>query len=162
MHRALRGTGDDVDRKKPDPKIYKMAAERLGVSPEECVVVEDSMIGLQVCVHGNSETKFTKEGWATVWGAHQVETVFRSDGIGSAWQCGSEPWCLISRAPAYAVYLCARILPSQLREDSHFHLGVGHGTRVAHAGGNRRRHAVHYHLHAIHQVSGDRMLGWLH
>ncbi|GLC75111.1 hypothetical protein PLESTF_001595100 [Pleodorina starrii] len=39
--------GDDVDKKKPDPKIYRVAAERLGLSPAECVVVEDSMIGLQ-------------------------------------------------------------------------------------------------------------------
>ncbi|KAG2485807.1 hypothetical protein HYH03_015518 [Edaphochlamys debaryana] len=39
--------GDDVDKKKPDPTIYKIAAERLGVKPDECVVVEDSMIGLQ-------------------------------------------------------------------------------------------------------------------
>ncbi|GLI63176.1 hypothetical protein VaNZ11_005945 [Volvox africanus] len=39
--------GDDVDKKKPDPKIYRVAAERLGLSPSECVVVEDSMIGLQ-------------------------------------------------------------------------------------------------------------------
>ncbi|EFJ44392.1 hypothetical protein VOLCADRAFT_109931 [Volvox carteri f. nagariensis] len=39
--------GDDVDKKKPDPKIYKVAAERLGLDPAECVVVEDSMIGLQ-------------------------------------------------------------------------------------------------------------------
>ena len=38
--------GDMVPRKKPDPAIYLMAAEELGVSPENCVVVEDSHIGL--------------------------------------------------------------------------------------------------------------------
>jgi beta-phosphoglucomutase-like phosphatase (HAD superfamily) len=46
MH-AWRHAGDDVDRKKPDPTIYRVAAERLGVAPAECVVVEDSLIGLQ-------------------------------------------------------------------------------------------------------------------
>jgi HAD superfamily hydrolase (TIGR01509 family) len=40
-------TGDDVDKKKPDPTIYRVAAQKLGVAPGECVVVEDSMIGLQ-------------------------------------------------------------------------------------------------------------------
>ena len=40
--------GDDVDKKKPDPSIYKIAAERLKVDPKECLVVEDSTIGLQV------------------------------------------------------------------------------------------------------------------
>lgn len=43
-------TGDDVDKKKPDPTIYKVAATRLGVSPAECVVVEDSTIGLQAAL----------------------------------------------------------------------------------------------------------------
>lgn len=40
--------GDDVPMKKPDPVIYKIAAERLGVQPEQCLVIEDSTIGLQV------------------------------------------------------------------------------------------------------------------
>lgn len=40
--------GDDVPAKKPDPSIYTLAAERLGVQPAECLVVEDSAIGLQV------------------------------------------------------------------------------------------------------------------
>lgn len=39
--------GDDVPRKKPDPIIYQLAAERLGVDPGDCCVVEDSTIGLQ-------------------------------------------------------------------------------------------------------------------
>jgi beta-phosphoglucomutase-like phosphatase (HAD superfamily) len=40
--------GDDVDKKKPDPSIYRRAAEVLGVAPGNCLVVEDSVIGLQV------------------------------------------------------------------------------------------------------------------
>jgi HAD superfamily hydrolase (TIGR01509 family) len=40
--------GDDVDKKKPDPLIYRLAAERLNVHPGSCVVIEDSMIGLAV------------------------------------------------------------------------------------------------------------------
>ncbi|KAE8693236.1 Haloacid dehalogenase-like hydrolase domain-containing protein [Hibiscus syriacus] len=39
--------GDDVKEKKPDPSIYLTAAERLGVSEKDCLVVEDSVIGLQ-------------------------------------------------------------------------------------------------------------------
>jgi beta-phosphoglucomutase-like phosphatase (HAD superfamily) len=42
--------GDDVDKKKPDPKIYNIAAQKLGVEPSECVVVEDSLIGLQAAL----------------------------------------------------------------------------------------------------------------
>ena len=40
--------GDDVPKLKPDPIIYKIAAERLGVKPEECLVIEDSTVGYQV------------------------------------------------------------------------------------------------------------------
>ena len=39
--------GDDVPRKKPDPLIYNTAKDRIGVSPEKCVVIEDSMVGLR-------------------------------------------------------------------------------------------------------------------
>jgi cytidine deaminase len=39
-------TGDDVTRKKPDPQIYRLAAERLGLPPERCVVVEDAPVGV--------------------------------------------------------------------------------------------------------------------
>ncbi|KAL3584161.1 hypothetical protein D5086_015222 [Populus alba] len=39
---------DDVKEKKPDPSIYVTASKRLGVSERDCLVVEDSVIGLQV------------------------------------------------------------------------------------------------------------------
>lgn len=38
--------GDVVSRKKPDPEIYNLAKERLGLEPAECVVVEDNRNGL--------------------------------------------------------------------------------------------------------------------
>ncbi|OMO73051.1 HAD-superfamily hydrolase, subfamily IA, variant 3 [Corchorus olitorius] len=39
--------GDDVKEKKPDPLIYVTAAKKLGISEKDCLVVEDSVIGLQ-------------------------------------------------------------------------------------------------------------------
>ena len=38
--------GDVVSKKKPDPEIYNLASERLGIEPDECVVIEDSRNGL--------------------------------------------------------------------------------------------------------------------
>ena len=38
--------GDEVSRAKPDAEPYLLAASRLGVAPEACVVVEDSRIGV--------------------------------------------------------------------------------------------------------------------
>jgi FMN phosphatase YigB (HAD superfamily) len=43
--------GDDVPEKKPHPSIYRIAAERLQLTPAECLVVEDSTIGLRVGMH---------------------------------------------------------------------------------------------------------------
>lgn len=38
-------SGDDVERTKPNPEPYLLAAELLGVDPADCVVIEDSPIG---------------------------------------------------------------------------------------------------------------------
>lgn len=38
--------GDIVPKKKPNPAIYNLAAQELGVNPARCVVIEDSRIGL--------------------------------------------------------------------------------------------------------------------
>ena len=40
-------SGDDVKKGKPDPESYLLAAEKLGVSPEECLVLEDSVNGVK-------------------------------------------------------------------------------------------------------------------
>lgn len=38
--------GDDVERGKPHPDPYLLAAERLGVDPRECLAIEDSPTGV--------------------------------------------------------------------------------------------------------------------
>jgi sugar-phosphatase len=38
--------GDEITRGKPDPEGYLTAAKRLGISPADCVVVEDAPAGL--------------------------------------------------------------------------------------------------------------------
>ncbi|MCA1647214.1 MAG: HAD family phosphatase [Chloroflexi bacterium] len=45
--------GDDVEHGKPQPAIYLLAAERLGVPPERCLAIEDSPNGVQsACAAG--------------------------------------------------------------------------------------------------------------
>ena len=39
-------TGEDIEHKKPAPDIFRIAAERIGVRPERCVVVEDAITGV--------------------------------------------------------------------------------------------------------------------
>ena len=38
---------DQVERPKPNPEIYLLAAERLAIPPQECMVIEDSPPGVQ-------------------------------------------------------------------------------------------------------------------
>ena len=40
-------TADQVSRGKPHPEPYLLGAERVGVAPEQCIVIEDSLGGLR-------------------------------------------------------------------------------------------------------------------
>jgi beta-phosphoglucomutase-like phosphatase (HAD superfamily) len=47
LHRfASVSTGDEVARGKPAPDLFLLAASRLGMTPEKCVVLEDSEAGV--------------------------------------------------------------------------------------------------------------------
>ena len=39
--------GNDITRSKPDPEVFLLAAERLGLQPAECLVVEDAAAGIE-------------------------------------------------------------------------------------------------------------------
>lgn len=70
--------GDDVPKKKPDPLIYNLASQRLGVPHDRCLVVEDSLVGLR---------------------AAQVRT-----GGGGG---GGGVWCIYMFIAVYSRYACA-------------------------------------------------------
>ena len=40
-------TGNDVKNKKPHPELFLLAAERMGIAPANCVVIEDAPNGVQ-------------------------------------------------------------------------------------------------------------------
>lgn len=40
-------SAEDVHRGKPDPEVYLLAASRVGVPPERCIVVEDAAAGVE-------------------------------------------------------------------------------------------------------------------
>lgn len=46
-------SGQDVTHKKPDPEIFLKAAEKLGLSPAECLVVEDAVNGVAAAKAGD-------------------------------------------------------------------------------------------------------------
>ena len=59
--------GDDVTRKKPDPELFLIASQRIGVPPARCVVIEDAPNGVQAaraaggaCIAVTNSTTATK------------------------------------------------------------------------------------------------------
>lgn len=44
---AVTVTGRDVTRGKPDPQVFQLAAERLGIAPARCAVIEDAPAGIR-------------------------------------------------------------------------------------------------------------------
>jgi mannitol-1-/sugar-/sorbitol-6-phosphatase len=40
-------SAEDVHRGKPDPEVFLVAASKLGVPPERCIVVEDAPHGIE-------------------------------------------------------------------------------------------------------------------
>ena len=44
---SVRVSADDIDQGKPNPQVFLLAAQRLGVPPRRCVVIEDSVPGVQ-------------------------------------------------------------------------------------------------------------------
>ena len=48
--------GDDITKGKPDPEIFELAAKKLGIPPEHCIVFEDSPSGVQAAKRAGMKT----------------------------------------------------------------------------------------------------------
>ena len=46
---------DDVENGKPDPEIYLLVAQQLGVNKNQCIVIEDSLTGLKAAKNAQME-----------------------------------------------------------------------------------------------------------
>ncbi len=55
--------GDAVAAKKPDPAIYNLTLERLGIGPEDAIVIEDSRNGLLAAVGAGVRCVVTVSGY---------------------------------------------------------------------------------------------------
>lgn len=43
--------GNDITRSKPDPEVFERVAKKLGVEPEECLVIEDAIAGIEAAMN---------------------------------------------------------------------------------------------------------------
>jgi sugar-phosphatase len=71
---AVLVTADDVARGKPDPQAYLLAAGRLGVSPPECIVVEDAPAGVEAALAAGMRV-------IAVATTHPPEALARADAV---------------------------------------------------------------------------------
>lgn len=55
-------TGLDISKSKPDPEIFLLAAERLNVKPQDCLVIEDAASGIQAAKSAGMKTIGVVEG----------------------------------------------------------------------------------------------------
>jgi len=48
--------GNNITNSKPDPEVFLIAAERLGLKPADCLVVEDAAAGITAAIAGGMKT----------------------------------------------------------------------------------------------------------
>ena len=77
--------GNDVKQGKPAPDIFIAAADLLGLSPDQCVVFEDSHAGIRAAISGGFYCIgiCDERPKATLWEANQVHRSF--EGVASNW-----------------------------------------------------------------------------
>lgn len=56
--------GTNIQKSKPDPEVFLKGAEFLGVKPEECLVVEDAVAGIDAAKAGNMQAAGIGEAYS--------------------------------------------------------------------------------------------------
>jgi HAD superfamily hydrolase (TIGR01509 family) len=64
-------TGSDVEKKKPDPEIFQKASRLIGITPENCMVVEDAKSGIMAA----KAAGMSVIGITTAFSVKELETV---------------------------------------------------------------------------------------
>ena len=68
-------SGLDTTRSKPDPEVFLIAAKKLGLAPENCLVVEDSAAGIQAAKAAGMRTLGVGPYHGTLQADYDVESL---------------------------------------------------------------------------------------
>ena len=66
--------GNDVSTAKPDPEVFLIAAEKLGVWPEDCIVIEDAQAGIEAA----NSAGMTSVGIGDAKVLHQADFILKN------------------------------------------------------------------------------------
>ncbi len=47
--------GNDIEQSKPHPEVFLKACERLGIAPQQCLVIEDAKAGIESAIAANMD-----------------------------------------------------------------------------------------------------------
>jgi HAD superfamily hydrolase (TIGR01509 family) len=53
-------TQDDVEKSKPAPDLFLLAAEKMNVAPEKCLVFEDSQLGIEAAKKAGMQSVYVQ------------------------------------------------------------------------------------------------------
>lgn len=71
--------GLDTTKSKPDPEVFLVAANKLGLAPEECLVVEDSKAGIEAAAAGNMKSLAVGPFFETLGGDFKARMLCQVD-----------------------------------------------------------------------------------
>lgn len=57
-------TKDDVKAKKPNPEVHRMIMKKFNMSPEECLIIEDALIGVEAAKNAGIEVAVIYDKYA--------------------------------------------------------------------------------------------------
>ena len=68
--------GTQIKRSKPDPEVFLLAAEKLGLPAADCLVVEDAQAGIQAAQAGGMDAAGVGPAAKQAIGTYQLETIY--------------------------------------------------------------------------------------
>lgn len=71
--------GNQIERSKPDPEVFLLAARLLGLSPENCLVVEDADSGVEAAVNGGMRCLGVGSAAGNPTVTYQAQTLAQAD-----------------------------------------------------------------------------------
>ncbi|NLB85160.1 MAG: beta-phosphoglucomutase [Acholeplasmataceae bacterium] len=65
--------GNNITKSKPDPEVFLIAAQMLGLKPAECLVVEDAHAGIEAAYNGKMDSVGINDAYTSKLATYQIK-----------------------------------------------------------------------------------------